>query len=131
MAQGVKAFLSVLLSISLVLVSFSAIVAQGAQDACTQAKMDAQADTNKTMWMLGGCLFGLLGVGAAYVLEPSPPASRLVGKPSEYVAYYTDCYRDEAKRIRTKGAWLGCVVGSVLSVAWYVVLVAAAASESD
>ena len=100
-------------------------------DICQRAKLDAQADVNKMLWFGAGCLFGIFGLGAAYIIEPSPPATRLLGKPPEYVAVYTDCYRDEAKRIRTKGAWLGCVVGSVLSVAWYVVLVAAAASESD
>ena len=78
--------------------------------------MDAKSDVNGTMWALGGCLFGLLGVGAAYVIESNPPTSRLVGKPSEYVAYYTDCYRDEAKRIKTKSAWGGCIAGTVLSI---------------
>ncbi len=46
-----------------------------ATDACMQAQMDAQADVNQNMWFLGGCIFWLAGVGAAYVIEPLPPAS--------------------------------------------------------
>ena len=128
MSQSIKGFLSIFLSISLVLGSFSMITAQMTQDACSRAKMDAKSDVNGTMWALGGCLFGLLGVGAAYVIESNPPTSRLVGKPSEYVAYYTDCYRDEAKRVKTKNAWYGCIIGTALAVA---VQVAVVASESE
>jgi len=128
MSQSIKGILSVLLSVSLVFGSLSMTIAQGTQDACSRAKSDAQADVSGTMWALGGCLFGLIGVGAAYVIESNPPASRLVGKPREYVAYYTDCYRDEAKRVKTKNAWYGCIVGTALGVA---VQVGIAASRSD
>ena len=90
-----------------------------ATDACAQAQMDAQADVNETMWFFAGCLFGVLGVGAAYVIEPSPPASRLLGQPPDYVAIYTDCYKDKAKSIQTSAAIKGCVLGSVLWGASY------------
>ena len=116
MGQSIKGMLGILLSISLVFGSFSMTIAQGTQDACSRAKSDAKADVSKNMWMLGGCLFGIIGVGAAYIVESSPPASRLVGKPNEYVSYYTDCYKDEAKRIKTKSAWGGCIAGTALSI---------------
>jgi len=90
-----------------------------ATDACAQAQMDAQADVNETLWFFAGCLFGVLGVGAAYVIEPSPPASRLLGQPPDYVAIYTDCYKDKAKSIQTSAAIKGCVLGSVLWGASY------------
>ena len=93
--------------------------------ACTDAKLDAQKDINTTLWMGAGCLFGLLGIGAAYVLEPSPPASRLLGKSSDYVAIYTDCYKDEGRNIQTKAAVKGCVVGALAEVALYLALIAA------
>jgi len=90
-----------------------------ATDACAQAQMDAQADVNETMWFFAGCLFGVLGVGAAYVIEPSPPASRLLGQPPDYVAIYTDCYKDKAKSIQTSAAIKGCVIEAVLWGAYY------------
>ncbi|RKZ23976.1 hypothetical protein DRQ23_01645, partial [bacterium] len=76
-----------------------------ATDACMQAQMDAQADVNKSLWFLvgclppagGGCLLGLWGVGIGAVtslgtialssfIEPSPPTSRLLGQQQDYVA---------------------------------------------
>ena len=72
-----------------------------------------------------GCLFGLLGIGAAYAIEPSPPASRLIGKSSDYVAIYTDCYKDEGRSIQTKAAVKGCVVGALVQLALYLALFAA------
>uniref|UniRef100_A0A7C2PLG9 Uncharacterized protein n=1 Tax=candidate division WOR-3 bacterium TaxID=2052148 RepID=A0A7C2PLG9_UNCW3 len=90
-------------------------------NACRQAEFDAQRDVNGTLWLGAGCLFGLLGVGAAYIFEPSPPASRLLGKSPEYVASYTDCYKAAAKKIQTNNAIKGCVISGVLYIAWYVV----------
>ena len=90
-----------------------------ATDACMQAQMDAQADVNGTLWFFAGCLLGIWGVGAAYVIEPSPPASRLVGQPPDYVAMYTDCYKDKAKSIQTSASMKGCVIGYTLSAVGY------------
>ncbi len=96
-----------------------AAMAQSMQEVCAQAQVDAQRDVNKTLWMAAGFFFGLLGIGAAYVLEPDPPASRLIGKSPEYVATYTDCYKEAGRDVQVKGAVTGCVIGSLLSIAWY------------
>ncbi|MCK4225846.1 hypothetical protein KAX29_03035 [candidate division WOR-3 bacterium] len=79
-------------------------------DACDQAKRDANEDANRVLWYGGGCLFGIFAVGAAYVIEPSPPATRLIGKSSEYVAVYTDCYIAKKKSIRGMSALGGCAL---------------------
>ena len=78
-------------------------------DPCQQAAIDAGNDINKTMWFGAGCLLGVLGWGASYVIKPEPPATRLVGKDDMYVAKYTDCYREEAKKIQNKSALKGCL----------------------
>ena len=92
------------------------IVAQQSQlDACTQANIDAKNDTNETLWVVAGCLFGIFGLGAAFVIEPSPHAVKLIGKDADYVAVYTDCYRSSAKKIQTTQAWTGCL-GSCLGL---------------
>ena len=97
-------------------------------DICQRAKLDAQADVNKMLWFGAGCLFGIFGLGAAYIIEPSPPATRLLGKPPEYVAVYTDCYRDEGKRIQTKNALVGCLIGEAAVLIIYAIAFAGAVS---
>jgi len=98
-------------------------------DACTQAQLDAQTDVNSTLWFGAGCLLGIWGVGAAYVIEPSPPASRLVGMPPDYVAMYSDCYKAKAKSIQTSQAIKGCVVDAVFWGAYYIIVYVALASS--
>jgi hypothetical protein len=67
----------------------------------------------------------------SYVYQPSPPANRLLGKSSEYTAFYTDAYKDAAKKIQTKWAWTGCLVSTGVAVVGYVLLIAAAAAEEE
>lgn len=89
------------------------------KNACTQAEFDAQRDINGTLWLAIGFFGGIFGIAAAYVIEPTPPASRLLGKSSDYVATYTDCYKSAAKDIQTKNAIKGCVISGLLYVAVY------------
>ncbi len=100
------------------------IYAQELADACVQAKMDAQADVNETMWFVIGCLLGF-PIGwpiLPMVIEPSPPATRLIGKSPEYVATYTQCFKEEGKRIQQNQALMGCIIGSVIVVGGYLIL---------
>jgi len=99
-------------------------LAEEAGDACPQAQIDAERNVNGILWFGAGCLFTLLGVGAAYLIEPSPSAIGLLGKSPEYVAVYTDCYKDQGRSIQTKNAWLGCLVGGAAQVLFYVIYIA-------
>lgn len=121
----------VLLIIAVFMVFLPVIsVAQVPDDeACMQAKKDAETDVNKTMWFAGGCLIGVLGVGAAYVIKPNPPASKLLGKSPEYVASYSDCYREKASSIQTSSSMYGCLVGTVITAAIYTILILAYEDE--
>ena len=105
------------------------VLAQDAGDACLQAQMDAERDVTGPLWFGAGCLFGILGVGAAYLIEPSPSAMGLLGKSPEYVAAYTDCYKDKGRSIQTKNAWTGCLIGvaaeTVIYLIYYLAPVAA------
>lgn len=104
------------------------------KNACTQAEFDAQRDVNGMLWLAIGFFGGIFGIAAAYVIEPSPPASRLIGKSAEYVATYTDCYKSAGKDIQTKNAIKGCVISGLLYVAvygcYYAIWAAAAASTA-
>jgi hypothetical protein len=89
-------------------------------NACKQGEFDAQRDVNGTLWLAIGFFGGIFGVAAAYLIEPTPPASRLLGKSPEYIQAYTDCYTSAAKSIQTKKAITGCVVSGLVVVAWEV-----------
>ncbi|MCD6578285.1 hypothetical protein J7L48_02280 [bacterium] len=89
-------------------------------DPISASTVSAQANTNKMMWFGAGCLFGLLGVGAAYLIEPTPPATSLIGKNSNYVAIYTENYKKVGKSIQGKQAIWGCVAESLLVSLYYV-----------
>jgi|GEM_PF-790883 len=77
----------------------------------------ARASVNGTLWLAAGCLFGVLGLVAAYVYEPTPPATELLGKSAEYVTAYTEAYKQTAKSIQTNKALAGCAVGCIANVA--------------
>ena len=99
-------------------------------EAIAAAERDAQNDVNKGLWFLGGCFGGIIGVIIAYGVEPYPPATRLLGKSPEYVAVYTDTYKEKAKKLQTNSALGGCCV-STLYVATYGVIMLAAHSSED
>jgi len=80
--------------------------------AIAAAERDATARVNKSVWLLGACFsYGIIPLIIANVAEPVPPASALIGKPPEYVAFYTDAYKEKVRKIRTSGVKLGCAAG--------------------
>jgi hypothetical protein len=90
--------------------------------AAAEGVQDADADINGTLWFFVGCL-GIIGIAVAYFAEPSPPPARLMGKSAEYVMLYTSAYKTEGKSIQGRHAIYGCLVGTALIVAIYVVLI--------
>lgn len=87
--------------------------------ACVQAQQDVEMEVNKTLWLVIGFFGGILGIAAAYLIEPSPPASKLLGKSPEYVAVYTDCYRSAGKKLQANAAIKGCVIGALIYAVSY------------
>jgi hypothetical protein len=92
-------------------------------------EQSARANTSGMAWMAIGCIGGLLGVIVAYVYEPNPSITMLLGKSPEYVAAYTDAYKSAAKNTQTSKAWVGCIASTLLSVV-YIVLVVAATEDT-
>jgi len=86
-------------------------------NACAQGELDAQTDVNGTLWGAIGFFFSILGIVAAYLIEPAPPAARLVGKSQEYIQVYTDCYKRKGKSVQGKKAITGFVVGILVGIA--------------
>ena len=95
-------------------------------DACT----DAQADIRGGTWFAVGCLLGCSGWLVAYMIEPNPPVTRLLGKTPEYIAAYSDAYKKEGKKIQTGKALTGCLVGTALSVGLELLMMSVSTSGS-
>ncbi len=91
--------------------------------ASAEGVQDADADINGTLWFFAGCLIGVIGIAIAYFAEPSPPPARLMGKSAEYVAIYTGAYKTEGKSVQGRHAIYGCLVGTAVGVAIYIILV--------
>ena len=88
-------------------------VAIGREDASTDVRAAARFDA--CLWVSGGfglgigggCLLGALGIIGAYFYEPSPPLTRLIGKPPEYIDAYVVSYKRARNRAALGGAGLG------------------------
>ena len=110
----ILALLMAILTFSMPFVTFAQQNSLQAE-ATVAAERDAQNYTNKALWVVGGCVGGCVAVFLAYAVEPSPPAARLLGKSPEYVAIYTNAYREKAKKLQTNSALVGCVIGTLAS----------------
>ncbi len=123
-----------ILALLMAMLTFSAPFVTFAQqyslqvEAVAAAERDAQADVNRGCWFVGGCLAGVLSVIIAYEVEAVPPATRLLGKSPEYVAFYTDAYRRKAKTLKVESALGGCIFGSLISAVFIVAVVTAEAN---
>ena len=70
---------------------------------------------NFLLGLAGGCVLGSVGLLGAALYEPTPPASRLIGKSPEYVLVYADAYHTKIRNIQVRSAVLGCLGGSIVS----------------
>lgn len=104
------------------------VTSVSAQDACVEGRVLASERTSSTIWFLAGCTLSGLGVLGAYVIQPDPPMTALVGKDAAYVAQLTDCYKDQAGGIQTKWAWIGCATIAVPYIIYALAFGAAVAS---
>ena len=85
-------------------------------EAIIAAERDAQNDVNKSLWFLVGCYGCVFGLIIAAGIKPAFPATRLLGKSPEYVAFYTDAYKEEAKRLQTNSALAGCFINVLATI---------------
>lgn len=92
------------------------VLSQQIESECLQARLDGKkdgGDAASPLWLLAGVGCGCLGVGAAYVAAPSPPAEKLVGKSADYVICYTEAYKKEGRTrqaLYAVGGWLVFIV---------------------
>jgi hypothetical protein len=113
-----------------IIMSPAAVYAQQDTDVCLQAQADAKQDINSWLWIGAGFVFNLLGVGAAYLVKPSPPPDRLLGKPADYVDSYTECYVKQSRKSQGGYAWIGCGAAGVVSIITTTVITLVAADAA-
>ncbi|MDQ1329341.1 MAG: hypothetical protein QG641_2630 [Candidatus Poribacteria bacterium] len=127
-----KSFVAIAVVMSFVMFATPILAQQGEIMAGRMAgEMAARSEVNSMMWMAIGCIGGLLGVIIAYVYEPSPSATQLLGKSPEYVASYSDAYKSVAKRTQASKAWIGCIASGILYIVYAVIVVAAADTTTN
>ena len=114
----VSVFFTAMLVFSMPLVTLAQQASVQAE-AVAAAEVDAEADTNKSFWFIIGCFGSLLGLIYANYDVPSAPASRLLGKSPEYVAFYSDAYVLKAKKLQTGYAVRGCITQGVIGLLGY------------
>ena len=81
-------------------------------EAIADAEKDAVINVNTTRWFWTGCFGGVSALTQVY--EPSPPASRLLGKSPEYTAYYTDAYKAKATELQSSAVRKGCTTAGAV-----------------
>ena len=76
-------------------------------DVETAAEQDAESDAKKVTWFFIGFCGNILGILIASVYEPTPPASRLLGKSPEDAASYTEGYKATGRRVQVNQSAIG------------------------
>lgn len=120
-----KKVVALAMAILLFATPISSLLAQEGLGDFAQGKLDGERDAKgNPIWFLAGVGCGIIGVGIAYLVKPSPPAAALIGKSSEYVLGYTDGYQNKS---RSKNATYAC--GGWL--VFVIIFVAAGGLETD
>ena len=84
------------------------------QQAILDANQDVQQYVSGTQWFFAGAFGGICTY--LYVVDrmPEVPTTRLLGKSSEYIVFYTAEYQSKAKNKRIKSTCLGWGTFSLL-----------------
>lgn len=84
--------------------------------AIADAKKDAKAHFNPTLWFTTGCFLPIIGPIISQREMKSIPAARTLGKSAQYVAFYIDSYEIYMKKQRYNWALGGCILGGLVDV---------------
>lgn len=98
-----------------------------------QGKIDGQRDgksSSEILWTLVGCLLGPVGVLVGYLVTPTVPGERLIGKSPEYVQGYTEGYQKKGREQNALWAGMGCLVSTIGTCLYYLIVLAEASSYS-
>lgn len=88
--------------------------------AILNAKQYALQSVDQQLWRVTGC--SIWGYFMAHTYHSPVPVVPLLGKSPEYVAYFTDTYRNETQRLQVKNARIGCIIGGIVMLIPYAVV---------
>ena len=80
--------------------------------AISDAKQDAAAHLNKTLWFSAGFFLPIGGPLISQWYQPFLPTGRVLGKSPEYIAFYYDAYKVETKKLQFNWSLIGCLLGT-------------------
>lgn len=95
-------------------------------DVRSEAIRDAESDVSSGGWFAAGFLCGVFGWLFAYLSDSHAPASRFIGKNSDYVLMYSSEYENKVKNIKTSKSLVGCLVGTVVGILFQVAIASSA-----
>ena len=84
------------------------------------AKQDAEASANQHLWFLTGCFFNFFGYLFANTHYRPVPTIPLLGKSPDYVAFYTDTYIAETRKLQSCYVLNGCITSVIGQCCIYV-----------
>jgi hypothetical protein len=134
MSKSIRTGIALALAVAVLVYPTTALAQEAtgtAAEGVVAGQVDGRANTSGCLWFGAGCMFTYFGVGAAYLITPSPPATRLLGRSIEYVYAYTDAYAASARSVQTSNAWWGCILSNTVGWGLYVVIVLLAAAASQ
>ncbi len=112
MWKFLKIPISLIISISILAVPVAGYSMEDDYEIGQQDGMARGEKAGEGMYFWIGCLYGLLGLMLATVIEPYIPTDELIGKSPSYIVGYTEGYRKKAKSANFNKALIGCIVSS-------------------
>lgn len=94
----------------------------GRHQAIVTAEKHASEDVKRPLWFGAGCVLNYSGYLWAQTYHRPVPVVSLLGKSPEYVAFYTDRYREKSNELQASAAFAGCITGGFMSAFLFVLL---------
>ncbi len=96
-----------------------------------QGEQDAEQDVTKILWIVVGFFITLIGLIIAYIYQPSPPATRMVDKSSEYTMFYIEAYKNKCRNIQLTYTAIGFAVSAGIGILIFIAGMAMIGSISN
>jgi hypothetical protein len=103
-----------------------AVQPMGCSEATAAGQELADRREGSAGYLVGGIFIPVIMPLIGMVSNPAPPASEIRNIDSDDLACFQEGYRDRGRSKKVRGGWIGSGIG----IGLYVVLVAAAASQS-
>ena len=108
----------IILYLTLIIVFLSSFIFNQSIDFKDGFKDGVMAAESNSIWYANCCLSffyipigGVAGIAAAYIYDPTPSKSKLVGKNADYIMGFNEGYKLEQKKLNQQNAWRGFGIG--------------------